>query len=322
MLIFSSDCNKMNTTAYKKIFPHLLFLLILFLPNKMNAQLKDTKVIHPLMGTVSISQVCGATFNSTDYSKSRTGLIWKTSVGYYFNTYSNDFVAIKVFGGKGYLSGEDINKENIKFNTPISFFGTGVNYGYRIEERFFPSLFAGFSYLHFDPEDIDGNKLPNNESGAYNNYDVDLNFELGLQYLIFNKLTLDVNAGVVLNFNDWLDDIEIGGDNDIFYTFTLGVTYYPMAENDGDNDGVGDSQDLCQDTQKGVTVDDFGCPVDTDHDNIPDYLDRCTQTPPGVIVDVNGCPLDNDLDGVPDYLDRCPGTLQGLRVNRYGCPNN
>lgn len=316
----ASNLNKMNTISYKKIFSHLLSFLFLFAYCQINAQINDTKIIHPLMGTVSISQVWGATFSFTDYSRSRTGLIWKTSIGYYFNTYSNDVVAIKVFGGKGYLSGEDINKENVKFNTPISILGLGMNYGYRVEESVFPSLFVGFSYLYFDPEDIYGNKLPNNESGTYSNDDVDLNIELGLNYLIFKKLTLDINAGVVINFNDWLDDLEIGGDNDLFYTFTLGVTYYPMAENDSDNDGVEDSRDLCPDTKKGVIVDDFGCAIDTDHDNIPDYLDKCPQTPPGVLVDANGCPLDNDLDGVPDYLDKCPGTVRGLRVNRNGCP--
>ena len=183
-----------------------------------------------------------------------------------------------------------------------------------------PSLFAGLSYLHFDPEDKNGNKMPNNELEIYSNNDVNLNFELGLQYLLTEKITLDINAGIVLNFNDWLDDSAKGNNNDIFYTLMLGVSYYLMADEDSDNDGVANSKDICQDTQEGVTVDEFGCPIDTDRDNIPDYLDRCPNTPPTVVVDLHGCPIDSDLDGVPDFLDRCPRTIHGLRVNIYGCP--
>ncbi len=309
----------MKTPAIRKLSSLLVFFLILFIPCQINSQIKDIKIIHPLMGTVSLSLASGITIPFTDYANSRQGFIWKGAAGYYFTTYTNNFVAM-VFGGTGFLKGKDRNKANTEFNTPISLFGAGINYGYQIEESFFPSLFAGLSYIHFDPEDSTGNKMPNNELDIYSNNEVNLNFDLGLQYLITEKITLDVNAGVVLNINDWLDDTVKGKNNDIFYTLLLGVSYYLMADEDSDNDGVANSKDLCQDTQERVTVDEFGCPIDTDRDKVPDYLDRCPNTPPAVVVDLYGCPIDSDLDGVPDFLDRCPGTIQGLRVNRYGCP--
>jgi len=310
----------MNTTALIKLSLLLLIILFLFSPYQVNSQVKHKRIIHPLTGTVSLSLGSGITIPFTDYNNSPVGYIWKGSASYYFSTYTNNFVAIKVFGGMGLLKGDDTNKDISIYNTPISFFGAGVSYGYRIEEKLFPYLFAGLSYLHFDPEDMNGNKMPSNESGAYSNNAVNLNFELGLQYLITEKTTLDLFFGIANNINDWLDDEVKGRNNDIFYTFMFGLSYHLAADNDNDFDGVGDSQDSCPDTQEGITVDEFGCPIDTDRDNIPDDLDICPQSPPGVIVDANGCPYDTDSDGVPDYLDRCPGTIPGLRVNGYGCP--
>lgn len=310
----------MKTSAIRKLSSLLVFFLTLFIPCQINSQINDIKIVHPLMGTISFSLASGITIPFTDYANLRQGFIWKGATGYYFTTYTNNIVAIKVFGGTGFLKGMDRKKANTEFNTPISFFGAGVNYGYRIGEEFFPSLFAGLSYLYFNPEDRNGNKMPNNELNNYSNNDVNLNFELGLQYLISEKITLDLNAGIALNFNDWLDGSVKGNNNDIFYALMLGVSYYPMADEDSDNDGVANSKDICQDTQEGVTVDEFGCPIDTDRDKVPDYLDRCPNTPASVAVDLNGCPIDSDLDGVPDYLDRCPGTIQGLEVGIYGCP--
>jgi OOP family OmpA-OmpF porin len=61
-------------------------------------------------------------------------------------------------------------------------------------------------------------------------------------------------------------------------------------EQDGDKDGVQDSQDLCPNTQEGVKV------------------------------DANGCELDSDGDGVVDSKDKCPNTTKDFMVDGYGCP--
>jgi len=110
------------------------------------------------MGTISLSLGSGIAIPFTDYNSSQTGFIWKGAAGYYFKTYTNHFVAIKLFGGTGILKGEDENKDITEFNTSISFFGAGVNYGYRIGDNFFPSLFAGLSYLQFNPLDRNRNE--------------------------------------------------------------------------------------------------------------------------------------------------------------------
>jgi OOP family OmpA-OmpF porin len=125
---------------------------------------------------------------------------------------------------------------------------------------------------------------------------------------------------LVLGSKDNLDDIRAGSNNDLFYSLTVGISYYFGRDKDSDHDGVPDSRDRCPDTPKGVQVDVFGCPLDSDNDGVPDYLDKCPNTPTGVKVDVNGCPLDADGDGVPDYLDKCPNTPTGVAVDANGCP--
>ena len=76
-----------------------------------------------------------------------------------------------------------------------------------------------------------------------------------------------------------------------------------LEDNDQDNDGVLNVDDTCENTQKGRTVDAFGCDLDTDNDLIPDDLDDCENTT--VLSEVNqfGCYDDDDSDGVPNFLD-------------------
>lgn len=87
--------------------------------------------------------------------------------------------------------------------------------------------------------------------------------------------------------------------------------------NDADGDGVKDKKDKCPSTPGGVSVDEFGCPLDTDKDGVADYLDKCPGVPGTAAM--NGC-QDTDKDGVADYIDVCP-TVPGLaRFN--GCPDS
>jgi OOP family OmpA-OmpF porin len=88
---------------------------------------------------------------------------------------------------------------------------------------------------------------------------------------------------------------------------------------DSDGDGVCDDEDRCLHTQKGLKVDETGCPLDSDGDGVPDHLDWCPDTPRWVKVDSNGCPLDSDGDGVADHLDECPDTPKGFDVDYKGC---
>ena len=59
--------------------------------------------------------------------------------------------------------------------------------------------------------------------------------------------------------------------------------------------------------------------VDRDGDGVFDRLDRCDETPKGATVNEWGCPSDSDGDGVFDGLDKCPNTPPGEKVNKDGC---
>jgi outer membrane protein OmpA-like peptidoglycan-associated protein len=313
--------DRFNTPC--KIFMYIYILAIfLFSSCILLAQQNGKKVIHPFMGSVSVSLETGGTIGSTDYDKPKFDFIWRASADYFFNTFTNHLVGIKGFIGNGAIGGNDAGKEPTEFRTDLNFFGAGITYGYILSDQFSPTLSAAFSYLNFDPKDRNGNQLTNNQNGVYSKNDVNLNIEAGIKYLITSNFSVNLNFGMAFNFNDWLDDIERGSQNDLFSTIYLGLSYTIDARVDADKDGVDDSYDMCPDTPEGLEVDQNGCPIDTDRDGVPDYLDKCPNTPARVKVYENGCPIDSDRDGVPDYADRCPNTPPQVRVNRSGCPQD
>jgi OmpA-OmpF porin, OOP family len=84
---------------------------------------------------------------------------------------------------------------------------------------------------------------------------------------------------------------------------------------DSDGDGIEDAKDKCPNI---AGLDIFeGC-ADLDGDGVQDSLDKCPETEKGVKVDETGCPADGDGDGVADAIDRCP-TSPGDASNN-GCP--
>ena len=63
---------------------------------------------------------------------------------------------------------------------------------------------------------------------------------------------------------------------------------------DADNDGIVDSLDICDNSQKGDNITPYGCvknQKDSDFDGIPDSKDKCPDTVFGAVVDVNGCEI-------------------------------
>lgn len=315
----------MKLTHFRLKFISLnISLAIIFLLSQSNLLLAqhttEKKVIHPLMGSLTLSLESGGTIGYTDYANSKLDFMWRTSAEYYFNTFTNHLVGLKAFAGTGGLSGNETSKQPAEFRTDLTIFGAGITYGYIVSEKVAPTISAAFSYLSFDPKNRNGNPLENNSNGLYDKQDVNLNLEAGLRYLITNDFSINFNLGVGFNFNDWLDDIQLGSENDLYYTGFLGLSYTINARVDADKDGVDDSYDSCPETPEGLKVDDKGCPIDTDRDGVPDYLDKCPNTPARVQVYENGCPVDSDRDGVPDYADRCPDTPPDVKITRNGCP--
>lgn len=102
----------------------------------------------------------------------------------------------------------------------------------------------------------------------------------------------------------------------------IGVTVskrFNFSWADSDGDGVINREDMCPNTNLGMTVNARGCPVDEDEDGVLNIVDLCPGTLLGIEVDYNGCPIDADKDGVFDYQDKCLGTPAGFAVDAKGC---
>ncbi|GBD86177.1 alpha-agarase precursor [bacterium BMS3Abin03] len=286
------------------------------------AQVAGDNGLNILSGRWVISAENGITHTKSDFKNALSDYYARFMSEYFFPTQSIGIFGLRAFSGIGRLSGSGgvSNYPKDEFRTSIVLAGAGIDYVLTVSDKLFPFIYAGASYLYFDPSDIDGNKLPNNASGKYSLQEVSYQGELGIRFMLNKNFSLNINASLNYVYSDELDDIIAGRDNDIFFTMMGGFSYYFDAIFDSDKDGVEDQDDACPDTPVGVRVNEFGCPIDTDRDGVPDYLDKCPQTRSNIIVGKDGCPLDSDSDGVPDYLDQCFNTPLGVPVNKRGCP--
>jgi len=293
------------------------------------AQVAGFNGLHPLSGKWAVSVEGGATYTSADFRNSLFNYYARLMGEYFFATKNIGIFGIRAFTGLGRLNGSGGVSGYVdpntglpidEFRTPVILLGGGVDYAIEVTDKVFPYAYAGASYLYFDPKDVNGNRLPNNSRKKYSRHEVSLQGELGIRFLLSQNLSLNFNGSLYYVNSDELDDVIAGRDNDIYFTFLGGVSFYFGGLKDSDADGVRDDDDVCPETPQGVHVDQFGCPVDTDGDGVPDYLDRCPGTRSGIIVNVDGCPLDSDGDGVPDYLDQCPNTPLNVPVDTRGCP--
>jgi outer membrane protein OmpA-like peptidoglycan-associated protein len=301
-------------------FTFTILLIALLLSSLSYSQTAKTQRYNPFSGTIVLSVEGGTTLASTDYSGLGVDYLGRLSIEYFFPAWVKSGFGLRAFGSAGFLTGSDGSLNPAEFRTNINSFGAGVIFNLSINDVAFPYLFAGAASLSFDPRGEGGVKLPNNSAGAYNTTEVNYLGELGIRFPVTDNLSLNLNGGVQISPNDWLDDQALGIGNDMFFTVMGGISYSFLTEFDSDEDGVVDSKDICTKTPAGVKVDEFGCPVDTDKDGVADYLDECAGTPAGAPVDKRGCPLDSDGDGIPDYTDICANTPKGIEVDDYGCP--
>ncbi len=300
----------------------IFFMYVLFLSSLSFAQ--QQRIIpqkeNTYSGVLALGFGAGATIGRTDYLHIHLDYLGRASLEYLFPSATGGIFGLKGFVEGGYVSGQDDRKVPQIFRTSLFNIGGGVTYTLSIRDAVYPYVFAGLSYLHFDPRDQNNNRLPNNAAGVYKRNEINYLGEVGLHFMVSDAVSFDLGVGGEISPHDNWDDIAAGGDNDMLFDITAGMSYAFTIRKDSDGDGVPDDIDQCPNTPKGVKVDEFGCPLDSDHDGVPDYLDKCPNTPPGVKVDAEGCPLDSDHDGVPDYLDKCPNTPPGVHVDSDGCP--
>ena len=302
----------------------LVFLLSISVSISLFAQVSGSNYSNPFSNKWALGFEGGATYTLADFKNA--GLdYYARAMGEYFFPSSELFVlGLRLHADVGRLSGSggvSGYTYSDKFKTPIYALGGGINFLLAANENVFPYVYAGVSYLGFDPKDANGNRLHfNSLPNHYARQELLFQGELGLRFLVEPELSLNINGGMNIVQTDKLDDYKAGKSNDMYFTFLTGLTFYFNLENDADQDGVPDDVDACPETPQGVQVDEYGCPLDSDHDGVPDYLDRCPQTPSNVMVDNWGCPLDSDGDGVPDYMDQCSNTPARVSVDKNGCP--
>jgi hypothetical protein len=134
---------------------------------------------------------------------------------------------------------------------------------------------------------------------------------LGVKFKLSEKLVTRFSAAYILTMTDYIDNVAIGG-NDNLFSVSMGLQYnftspeqkedrfkdfdFSDIENeDTDGDGVMDHKDFCQGTPKDVKVDNEGCALDGDEDGVPDYKDKELETVPGSIVTKDGVTLTDEM---------------------------
>lgn len=302
-----------------------LFYLVLFgLAQVSVAQNQDAKRLNEMSNAFGLTAEGGVTFGFTDYVTPKINYTGKASFEYYLPSTGSGNLGFRIFGQKGFIAGKDVEvmagNPSGELHTKIDMYGGGVSYIMSFGEFVYPIISVGVTNLWFYPENNTGGQLPGFVADAYSHHMLAYNFDLGLRWTLSQNMSLNVAGGLVVGSEDYLDDYQTGPNNDLFYTGTVGLTYYFGRASDYDGDGVPNADDACEGTPKGISVDEFGCPVDTDRDGVADYLDKCKDTPAQTKVDANGCPIDSDRDGVSDINDRCENTPYGTKVDGNGCP--
>ncbi len=133
----------------------------------------------------------------------------------------------------------------------------------------------------------------------------------GLKFELSPNLDARISAAYILTFTDYIDNIAVGGNDNLFHT-SFGLQYnfasstkkddkykdfdFSDIDNmDSDGDGVSDNKDMCQDTPEGVKVDNKGCALDSDGDGVADYKDKEPNTPTGTLVNSDGVTLTDEM---------------------------
>lgn len=277
---------------------------------------------HAFSGTLMLGAEAGLTLATTDYDGIKPEFLGRGVLEYFFPTSTNGSLGIRGFVSGGYFGGEDESKDPVVFKTGILDIGGGLSYNFSIQDAVFPYIFVGASYLFFDPETENGEKLEGFDNGEYDGSEVNYHAALGLRFLVAENINLNLGVGMQFSPEDNWDDDLTGEANDFAITPVVGVGYSFGTTADSDGDGVADDIDQCPNTPEGIAVDEFGCALDADNDGVPDYKDECPNTPIGYEVDAKGCALDFDKDGVSDKDDLCPNTKLGAEVNEFGCADN
>jgi outer membrane protein OmpA-like peptidoglycan-associated protein len=208
--------------------------------------------------------------------------------------------------------------------------GVSGIYSYSIEDKYFPFLQIGGSYLIWiNPKDEAGIKLPGVKQRLYDRFSPEFDLNIGAKVILNEKVSISFSTGIHITGTDYIDDIATGNNKDFYVTSLLGIAISPFGPGDSDEDGILDEFDACPDEKEDFDgfEDEDGCPdYDNDFDGIPDIDDNCPLSAEDFdgFADSDGCAdPDNDLDGILDINDECPDIAEDIDgyLDQDGCPD-
>lgn len=221
-----------------------------------------------------------------------------------------DYFAFGVDGGMSKMEAEDGDQY---------FQSTVFHVGPMVKVKPFPSndlnfqLMAGYEFLDIDPKNKNDKWPINREAGEYEREQNAFVMGLGISPFIYEDLlALDVQAAYNYSGTDYLDDLNLGTENDGYFTALVGLSVYLGKPKDTDGDGIPDKQDV--DPTHKEDFDGFddldGAPdYDNDQDGVLDKYDKAPNEAEDMdgFQDEDGIPdPDNDKDGVLDANDKAP----------------
>jgi outer membrane protein OmpA-like peptidoglycan-associated protein len=149
-----------------------------------------------------------------------------------------------------------------------------------------PLLFGGFSFMNFNPVDINDKPLPNNAQGRYSHWMAVLPIGGGFQYFITSNSIIEFVGTYSVGTKDYLDDTEMKKNNDGYYSFGFNVyAFIESGDADPDKDGLTNNE------EKELGTDPNN--PDTDGDGLKDGAEVKTYR-------TNPLNPDTDSDGLKD----------------------
>ena len=145
--------NRYDCTFFKVSL--IVFLILSFCLSVQIYAQDNMKIYHPLSGSVLLSLEYTETMSQTDYNSSIFNYGWRGSGEYFLPIYSNYFAGIRIYGGSAYLTGQknSLLKAGLppEFRTTIIYDGGGIEFGYRVNDKLYPYVFSGVTYLFSIP---------------------------------------------------------------------------------------------------------------------------------------------------------------------------
>ena len=325
--------------SFKPTGNFILILTLLFLfPFSSAFSQKGSDVNNAFHNAFVFGIDGGVTLPQTDYQTNSMGLSVRGTGEYFFKTNSIHLFGLKLKIGSEQVKGEDTRgtistQDGTRaipptFTTSIFSLGLAATFSISIGDIFFPYVSGGVSNFWFDPKDDQDNPAEYNAANKYDKTTIAYSIEVGVKYLVSDKLSINFSVNPYIPQSDYLDDVAAAYSDDAFSSVMIGLSYSPFFDNDPDEDGIKGSDDLCAEEPEDFDgfQDADGCAdPDNDGDGIMDVNDKCPNEVEDLdsFEDTDGCPdLDNDGDGILDVNDKCPENAEDIDgiEDADGCP--